>query len=129
MHCYSTSISAAEHHRVGGKTMTRSTASDGAGQEDQFVREHHTGFSGVGEHDNSLALYVVSLYNVSSADGELINGDALVVRPRGTPQIQLVASVLGCEPRDIVHLVRMAGTFSVREVSEIDGHRIRFDVA
>ena len=94
----------------------------------------HERFAGLPENtsdptpvDNGLALYIISLRNVSNVHGELLNGDAMLVRPHGTSASQLLAAVLDCELRQVRELAASSGTWTIREVGEIDGHRVRFD--
>jgi hypothetical protein len=77
--------------------------------------------------DESLVLYVVSLYSVNNLEGELLSGDALLVRRRGTPGTRLLASILGCRPEQLGDVAGSTGSWSIREVAEIDGHRVRFE--
>jgi hypothetical protein len=90
---------------------------------DLVLHESVTGLPG----HAPLALFVVSLYGLQRSTGETISGDALMVRPRGTDDLDFLASVLGCAPEDLPGLLTKAGSWSIREVSEIDGHRIRVD--
>jgi hypothetical protein len=77
--------------------------------------------------DESLVLFVVSLYNVNNLNGDLLTGDALLVRRRGTPMTRLLASILGCQPDQLGELAGSTGSWSIQEVAEIDGHRVRFE--
>ncbi len=86
--------------------------------------------AGLGERDGQqLVLYIVSLFGVPHASGEVISGDALLVRPRGTSDHVLLSAILGCEIDEVAPLIAEAGsgTWMVREVAEIDGHRLRFE--
>ena len=85
--------------------------------------------AGSGDRDEQLVLYIVSLFNVTHASGEEISGDALLVRPRGTSDEVLLAAILGCQIDEVALLIMgaTAGTWMVREVAEIDGHRLRFE--
>jgi hypothetical protein len=115
--------------------MTRSEAIDAR---DVLLHERAAGvFEGWQQQDThdaiaidvSLALYVVSLHNVNNVEGELLNGDALLVRRRGTSEAKLLAAILGCEPRQVGDQAGSTGSWSIREVAEIDGHRVRFESA
>jgi hypothetical protein len=75
----------------------------------------------------TLALFVVSLFGIHNANGQLLNGDALVVRPRGTTETALLAAVLGCSETHVPVLLAGTGSWSTREITQIDGHRLRFD--
>jgi len=81
----------------------------------------------VAESDDRLVLYVVSLFGVTNAQEELISGDALLVRPRGTPVLELLASILDSPVEQLPDQLARSGTWSVRELHEIDGHRVRFE--
>ena len=85
--------------------------------------------AGLGDRDEQLVLYIVSLFDVTHASGEVISGDALLVRPRGTSDQVLLSAILGCEIDDLAPLIAGSGsgTWLVREVAEIDGHRLRFE--
>lgn len=77
--------------------------------------------------ENDLVLYIVSLYGVANEFEELVSGDALLVRPRGTSVYELLSAVLDCAPERLPELLARSGSWSVREVDEIDGHRVRFE--
>jgi hypothetical protein len=80
------------------------------------------------EHvDNQLVLYVITLFGVTNTQGELISGDALLVRPKGTSAKALLSTILECPISRLPDLLARSGTWSVRELHEIDGHRVRFD--
>lgn len=85
--------------------------------------------AGPGDRDEQLVLYIVSLFDVTHASGKVISGDALLVRPRGTSDQVLLASILDCQIDEVAPLMMGAntGTWMVREVAEIDGHRLRFE--
>lgn len=85
--------------------------------------------AGLGDRDERLVLYIVSLFDVTHASGEVISGDALLVRPRGTSEQVLLSAILGCDVDDVAALIAgsCTGTWMVREVAEIDGHRLRFE--
>lgn len=85
--------------------------------------------AGPGDRDEQLVLYIVSLFDVTHASGEVISGDALLVRPRGTSDRVLLAAILGCPLDDVAPLIMGSNTatWMVREVAEIDGHRLRFE--
>ncbi len=104
---------------------------DSTNTQDVLLHERFAGLaantSGPTDGDNALALYIISLHNVSNVHGELLNGDAMLVRPRGTPASQLLAAVLGCELRQVRELAMSSGTWHIRELAEIDGHRVRFE--
>jgi hypothetical protein len=72
-------------------------------------------------------LYVVSLYGVYNHKGERIDGDALIVRAPNLPDRTLLAAVLGCTDSELPHLLDQGGTWSIRQISSIDGYRLRFE--
>jgi hypothetical protein len=76
---------------------------------------------------DELVLYVVSLYGVTNAADELVSGDALLVRPKGTPMMSMLSSILGCPIEQLPTLLARSGTWSIREMDEIDGYRVRFE--
>lgn len=75
----------------------------------------------------SLVLYVISLFGVHNSRGELIDGDALIVRPPGQPEHSLLAAVLGCGEAELPVLLDRGGTWAVRMITSIDGYRLRFE--
>jgi hypothetical protein len=77
--------------------------------------------------DDQLVLYVVSLFGVTNIQDELVSGDALLVRPRGTPAMTLLSSILECPVERLPDLLARSGSWSIRELNEIDGHRVRFE--
>ena len=94
-------------------------------QDDVVVGETAAGLRPVQE--DQLVLYAVSLFGVANVHGELLNGDALLVRPRGTSDFVMLSALLGCAIEQLPELLASSGTWSVREVTEIDGHRMRFE--
>lgn len=100
--------------------MSRARQIDG---DDLLLHETMTGMV----DRSALVLYMVSLYGVRHVSGETVNGDVLLVRPRGTAEFVLLAAILGCVPEDVPHIIGTSGAWSIREVAEIDGHRIHFE--
>jgi hypothetical protein len=88
---------------------------------------HETAAGLPGGAGQELTLYVVSLIGVQNAAGETINGDALLVRQRGTPDSTLLAAVLGCSEARLSDLLSGKGTWFTRAITQIDGHRLRFE--
>jgi ribosomal protein L27 len=78
---------------------------------------------------DDLTLYVVSLFGVKNAAGEMLNGDALLVRRRGTGDMELLAAVLGCSEDQVPSLLTGSGTWFTRAITQIDGHRLRFEAS
>lgn len=74
-----------------------------------------------------LTLYVISLFGIRNAAGDLLNGDALLVRPRGTADITMLAAILGCAEEHVLKLIAGTGTWTIRPITQIDGHRVRFE--
>lgn len=95
------------------------------GQADVVVFETAAGLDG--RDRRQLVLYVVSLFGVKHSSGEEISGDALLVRPRGTSDQVLLSAILDCEIEEVAPLVADTGRWVVREVTEIDGHRLWFE--
>lgn len=75
----------------------------------------------------NLVLYVISLFGVHNSKGELIDGDALIVRPPDQTERSLLAAVLGCVEAELPTLLDRGGTWAVRKVTSIDGYRLRFE--
>jgi hypothetical protein len=74
-----------------------------------------------------LVLYIVSLFDVPMSAGERVDGDALLVRPPGASDASLVATVIGCRESALPSLKEQGASWSVRQISTIDGYRLRFE--
>jgi hypothetical protein len=103
-----------------GVTRTAATLRDGRIRPaQQFASSSAT--------DDHLVLYVVSLFGVTNAQDELVSGDALMVRAKGTPVMELLASILNCPVERLPDQLARSGSWTIRELHEIDGHRVRFE--
>jgi hypothetical protein len=107
-------------------------------RDDVLLFESPTGISASFNHEPTMrsapaapepvrVLYVVSLYGVYNHKGERIDGDALIVRAPDLPDRILLATVLGCTDSELPHLLDQGGTWSIRQISSIDGYRLRFE--
>ena len=75
----------------------------------------------------ALVLYVVSLFGVHNHRGERIDGDALIVRAPNQPEREVLAAVLGCTESQLQPLLDRGGTWAIRQITAIDGHRLHFE--